>query len=55
MFAAEQGRVNAEMSQRLAALENAKAETDQRLKAIETRRTGIVALVQGVASIFSLV
>jgi hypothetical protein len=54
-YAAQQARVNEDMSQRLAALESAKAETDRRLEAIERRRTGIVAVVQGLASIFSLV
>ena len=54
-YAAQQTRVNEDMAQRLAALERAKADTDRRLEAIERRRTGIVAVVQGVASLFSLV
>jgi len=54
-YAAEQANVNAEMSQRLAALESAKVVTDRRLEAIERRRTGFVAAVQGVASLFSLI
>jgi hypothetical protein len=54
-YAAQQASINAEMTGRLAALEKAKAETDRRLEAIERRKTGIVAVVQGVASLFSLV
>jgi hypothetical protein len=53
--AAQQSRVNEDMARRLAALERSKAETDRRLEAIEQRRAGIVAVVQGLASMFSLV
>jgi hypothetical protein len=53
--AMEQRRVNAELARRLVALEHAKGETDRRISAIEERRAGIVAVVQGIASIFSLV
>jgi hypothetical protein len=54
-YAAQQAGANEDMARRLATLESAKVETDRRLAAIEGRRTGIVAVVQGVASLFSLV
>ena len=54
-LAAHQTRVNEELAQRLAALERTKAETERRLTAIEERRAGVVAIVQGLAGMFSLV
>ena len=53
-YAAQQARVNEDMARRLAVVEREQAETARRLAAIEQRRTGIVAVVQGLASIFSL-
>jgi hypothetical protein len=54
-YAAQQAKVNEDMARRLAVIEREQAEMTQRLAAIEQRRTGIVAVVQGVASLFSLV
>jgi hypothetical protein len=52
IYAVAQERANAEMAQRLAALEIAKAETDRRLAAIEQRGEGFVAVLKGLSLLF---
>jgi hypothetical protein len=53
--AAQQAAVNAELSRRIEAIERREAATAARLKVIEDKRTNVVAIVQGFASMFSLV
>jgi hypothetical protein len=54
-LASQQGRVNAEMAARLAAVERVNTAQAAKIAALEEKRSGVIAVVQGIASIFSLV